>query len=792
MPWQLIYTSTPRGLVSGQSGFCTVARSADLREALVQRLEQISSYHYLRVSAVGKVGGNPTISAFRIMDIRGAKYQVLTRIEPCGLDFTGRTNHLAHHLIFQPGELAQLPSPAAILRDWTGWSNIWRGEPRLLADAPLDEFGAIKRPTFPANAWLQMTGDAGRAAGLLDSDCLAGVYLICPAGGEQQLLSMFAETLQLLDHTGQYPLRPWRHSFTNFMQAEDNPLDFQWRGCQEGSPAYLQAVQRSAPMLPLRSVRVPANSLSKIARDSQRPPAASGGATPSGAAPLTRGESGGSTRPAAPRFDSLKVQPVSGSGAGSHFLNMNLWVDSATLARLGIFLGVILALFATKIWLGRRQAATTVIVPAAIEAFHPTRAQAASPNTVTETPSAAMMDLKGLDALWAEGPTYFVLTSNLSSFPLSIQKNSPFQNMIHRCDSLNLLTSQIRLLVSTDHWDVTSDAPLAVSGRKGELSAGPDGSAQCVFDYSDWLARSGAPVWVRTSFGVAPSAISARFTFLDTNDGDPFRVLAINPSNPPPPLILDRSGVQAGSLNPAVAQRLSQIHLMDGESWRLRPYLNTRDGTPSRYLYEDWPADETPAAGEELDFAGVRKRLSSKLGLLQTNATGLEQKLAKWPKAGFDLPLGEALRSTNKELASFADFARGNYSAPRFVEYVRHLRSDRAQALGLPGWPNTWDDAEPSELADEFQRLHAILTEKFPGSARDLTLDNTNYFYAMWRNLRRMGGTRQEAAQAADEARKEQARLDSVPTGLNGTAYVGLFIVGKHEADPRVEMIRFR
>ena len=116
MPWQLIYTSAPRGLLSGQSGFCTVARSRDLREALVQRLEQISSYHYLRVAEAATANRNPTVCAFRILDLRGSKYHVLTRILPCGLDFTARTNHLAHHLVFQADELAQLPSPAAILR----------------------------------------------------------------------------------------------------------------------------------------------------------------------------------------------------------------------------------------------------------------------------------------------------------------------------------------------------------------------------------------------------------------------------------------------------------------------------------------------------------------------------------------------------------------------------------------------------------------------------------------------------------------------------------------------------
>ena len=69
MPWQLIYTSAPRGLTSGHSGFCTVARSADLREAVCVRLEQISSYHHLNVSS--GVTRNPRIAAYRILDIRG-------------------------------------------------------------------------------------------------------------------------------------------------------------------------------------------------------------------------------------------------------------------------------------------------------------------------------------------------------------------------------------------------------------------------------------------------------------------------------------------------------------------------------------------------------------------------------------------------------------------------------------------------------------------------------------------------------------------------------------------------
>ena len=796
MPWQLIYTSAPRGLLSGQSGFCTVARSADLREALVQRLEQISSYHYLRVSAVGTDGGNPTISAFRILDIRGAKYLVLTRIQPCGLDFTARTNHLARHLIFQAGELGQLPSPAAILRNWNGWSATWQGEPRLLEDVPVDEFRGIQKPTFPARAWLQMTGDAGRAAGLLDSDCLRGCYLICPPGGERQLLDMFAETLQLLDHAGQYPLRPWRHSFTTFMQAEDNPLDFQWRGCQDGTPAYQQAVQRSAPMLALRAVRVPNNSLAKIARESQRPAVAPASSAPRAAATLVRRTPSATGKTAPATFDDVRIQSAAEK---PRFLSMNIWIDSSTLARVGIFVAVILVLIGAKIWLNQRRAAAENRPPVAVEAPSQPPREAPPQPVAPQAAATAPLDLRQLDGLWADGPTYLVLTSNMSSFPLSIQNNSPFQNLIHRYDSLNLLPSQIQLLVSTGQWDVGSDRPLPVSGRKGrQLTAGTDGNAQCVFDYSDWLARSDEPVYVQTSFGTPPAAISARFTFTSTNDGDPFRLLVINPNDPPAPLIMARGFVQAardtvvGSLHPALAQRLSQIHSVGGETWRLRPFVKTKDRRVARYLYEDWPADQTPPAEAELDFAEVKKRMTFQLGSLRTTVASLKQKLAKWPKSGFDLPLGEALESTNKRLISFAAFAGADYSATRFLEYLGRLKKDREQASGLRGWPNFGDDTEPEYLAEKFQRLYTLLTDKIPASTRDLTIDNTNYFYATWRNLRKMDAARQEAGRAADELQKAQVRLDSVPAGLDGTAYVGLFIVGRQEVHPRVEMVRFQ
>ena len=95
MPQQLIYTSAPRGIVAGRSGHCTVARSASMREAVMLQLERFCYYQHLSLSG----GHERPIFACRIMDIRGARFHVLSRIQDAGLDFTGRTNFIAHHLV---------------------------------------------------------------------------------------------------------------------------------------------------------------------------------------------------------------------------------------------------------------------------------------------------------------------------------------------------------------------------------------------------------------------------------------------------------------------------------------------------------------------------------------------------------------------------------------------------------------------------------------------------------------------------------------------------------------------
>lgn len=157
MPQQLIYTSAPRGLVAGRSGYCTVARSASMREALMLQLERFSYYEHLSSNG----GKERPIFAYRIVDIRGSRFHVLSRIQDAGLDFTGRTNFIAHHLVFTPEEIRQYATPPVISREWKGWVTSWSKEPEMLADNNWIELPSLAgSPNIPAETWKRLSGDA--------------------------------------------------------------------------------------------------------------------------------------------------------------------------------------------------------------------------------------------------------------------------------------------------------------------------------------------------------------------------------------------------------------------------------------------------------------------------------------------------------------------------------------------------------------------------------------------------------------------------------------------------------
>lgn len=116
MPQQLIYTSISRGLDLGRSGYCTAARSDNMRKALISELEGFSKYDFSKEQP-------KVILTFRVIALGETRFFVCSRTVNCGFDYTGRTNFIAHHVVFSQSELSKYGSSADFAANWSGWNH---------------------------------------------------------------------------------------------------------------------------------------------------------------------------------------------------------------------------------------------------------------------------------------------------------------------------------------------------------------------------------------------------------------------------------------------------------------------------------------------------------------------------------------------------------------------------------------------------------------------------------------------------------------------------------------------
>ena len=240
MAWQLIYTSAPRSLEAGRSGFGTVARHRAITPLLASAIERISQFSRLPGTDADRV-----IFCHRIIAVGGGRFHVLSAIRDAGADYTGRTNHIAHHLIVEPREIAQLgasgSSPADVMLAMN-WTRSWNEPPRYLEANEEVDLSAM-RPQTTGSAWQRAAGSAEHAWLLAAGDASRGAYLITPSSTD--LRAIFSESLRLM------PERLWQISFTTSLQPSDEPADFRWIGIEAQSPLRSQSATSGRPVLDL-------------------------------------------------------------------------------------------------------------------------------------------------------------------------------------------------------------------------------------------------------------------------------------------------------------------------------------------------------------------------------------------------------------------------------------------------------------------------------------------------------------------------------------------------------------
>ena len=255
MAWQLIYTSAPRLLEAGRSGFGTVARHRQISPLLVTAIERASQF-----ARLPGLGADRVIYCHRIVAVAGGRFHILSCIRDAGADYTGRTNHIAHHLIAEPREVAALgtrgASPADVLLAMR-WRTAWDEPPRFLETA--DEIVLATFAPQTGAHWTKATGDANNAWLLVKGEASRGAYLLNGVGTD--LRGIFAASLRLS------PDRLWQVPFTTALQPSDEPSDFRWIGLEADSTLRAQAESSGRPVLDLTrpdtlpAPEVPANAL---------------------------------------------------------------------------------------------------------------------------------------------------------------------------------------------------------------------------------------------------------------------------------------------------------------------------------------------------------------------------------------------------------------------------------------------------------------------------------------------------------------------------------------------------
>lgn len=217
MAYQLIYTSAPRGLLSGRTGFVTVARHREIGDRLAGELEKDSQYERLE-----SLGVLPVIRRFGFYQQGGEEFWALSRIQESGLDYTRRPCHLAHHLVGNRKETLS-GNPLQWVREWPGFYEQWQGEPKWLGqeeEIPMVGQGMLSSgiPRMPEG----LPGGEEFWRKLATSASARPIFIYRP-DQESWLLDAWQWALAQVSEP-----RQWRISWTSFLRTGESAGRYHW------------------------------------------------------------------------------------------------------------------------------------------------------------------------------------------------------------------------------------------------------------------------------------------------------------------------------------------------------------------------------------------------------------------------------------------------------------------------------------------------------------------------------------------------------------------------------------
>ncbi len=210
MTIELLYTSAAQGLKQGSRGFCTVVSTAGLPINLAQRLEALSGYRHLYQPGDPRADDNPICHSHIRLAVGGKTLSILSRVSAYGVDYSQRTNKIAHHVVFD-GPVPPC-GPASVLLETGIMRSSWDGECKTLQSGPI--VPSISLKPAPCNEWQRITGDAGWA-GVVANAWLQPtgkpVWIVFSESQSEFLLSLMQEAIAILPET-----KRWQATFSTY------------------------------------------------------------------------------------------------------------------------------------------------------------------------------------------------------------------------------------------------------------------------------------------------------------------------------------------------------------------------------------------------------------------------------------------------------------------------------------------------------------------------------------------------------------------------------------------------
>ena len=240
---ELVFTSAKAGLIPGRSGFCSVAWTEGMPQNLVSLLENMSGYNALYMPNDPKAELNPVCYSYQKVRYGQNELRILSRIAFAGLDYTGRTNKIAHHIIIEDdSELASLQhGPVSAFLCEENFITEWNEPPRLLPRRT--RLKSATTAGLRADQWHTITGYP-QWAGIVAERFLAGDEKSClyleydNEVHRGNILPLIDEIVRVLP-----PGAVADFTFNTYFTNAQNGIDCFFRAALPNSPA-LPAIKR--------------------------------------------------------------------------------------------------------------------------------------------------------------------------------------------------------------------------------------------------------------------------------------------------------------------------------------------------------------------------------------------------------------------------------------------------------------------------------------------------------------------------------------------------------------------